>query len=272
MKARDIETKAFPIGRRGYEKDAVDSYLQEVAAAFRALEEQDRTEAPEAAPAPPSFQDVGSQVSAILATAAAAAEEMKATAQREAEAIRAAAAEETESARRSLADQLTNADQITSRAEEEAAATLATAREEAQRLQDEARQRAAAMEREAAERAAALERNTVASVEAMLADGTKQYERLRDLREQTAERLASVEATIRKAREECSDDIARNAFKVARKAVAAAKRDDGAGDGAPRPDGRKAARGPANRRPAAAARSATAAAPKPARTARARPS
>ena len=249
VQARDIEAKSFPIGRRGYEKEAVDAFLRQVAAAFHALQEQAVAEPP--APAPPSFENVGSQVSTILATAAAAAEEMKAAAEKEAEAVRVAAREETEAARRALSEQLENADQIRTTAEQEAAAVLAAAREEAERIQQDALQKAAALEREANERATSLERTTVASVEVMLSDGAKQYERLRDLREQTADRLASVEAMVHKAREECSDEVARAAFKTARKAVDAAKRDNGAARTAP--EGQKAARVGATRRTGTAA-------------------
>jgi hypothetical protein len=146
---------------------------------------------------------------------------------------------------------------------------VAAAREEAERLQAEARERAATLEQEASDRAAALERTTVANVEVMLADGTKQYERLRDVREQTADRLASVEAMIRQAREECSDEVARGAFKSARKAVAAAKRDNGAVEAVPATDGRKGP-GTATRRRTAAVDPSQPVTAKPARAARAR--
>ncbi len=275
VEAREIEAKSFPIGRRGYEKEAVDAYLSEVATAFRRLKEQ-ATAAVEAQAAPPppvTFDNVGSQVSAILATAAAAAEEMKAAAEKEAEEIRAAASQETEAARQALAERLAQSDQITTSAQEEAAAVLAAARVEAERLEQDARQRVEALEREVVERAAALERTAVANVEAMLADGTKQYERLRDVREQTADRLASVEAMIRKAREECSDEVARSAFKSARKAVNAAKRQNGAPaqSGPEATDGRKSARASGSRRTGTAtpASGATKAA-RPARPARVR--
>lgn len=221
MEPHDIEAKAFPIGRRGYEKEAVDAYLHEVAAAFRTLREQ-ATESPPAA-GTPSFENVGSQVSAILATAAAAADEMTAAAEKEAEAVRAAATQETEAARQALAEHLANSEQLTAAAEEEAASLVAAARDEAARIQQEALATAEGVERQARERANALERTTVGNVETMLANGTKQYERLRDVRDKAADRLATVEALIRKAREECSDELARDAFQEARQAVKGAK-------------------------------------------------
>jgi DivIVA domain-containing protein len=240
VQARDIEAKSFPIGRRGYEKGAVDAFLAEVANEFRTLEEQAGS-APPSAPGAPTFENLGSLVTTILATAAAAADEMKAAAEKEIEATR-----------RALAEELDNADQMRGAAQEEAAAILTAAREEAERIQQEALQHAAAVDQEANERATALERTTVANLEAMLADGAKQYERLRDVREQTADRLASVEAMIRKAREECSDEVARGAFKAARKAVEAAKPDNGAAGTRTAPDGQKATKVAAGRRAATA--------------------
>jgi DivIVA domain-containing protein len=85
---QDIERRDFPIGRRGYEPDAVDAHLRRLA---DEVEELGRAEPPSAASLAGAASD---QVRAIVEAAEATAEDIRRQAEDEAAQIRADAAEE----------------------------------------------------------------------------------------------------------------------------------------------------------------------------------
>jgi DivIVA domain-containing protein len=74
-----IERRDFPVGRRGYDPEAVDAHLRRVADEFETL----RGRAP-AAPSPPLATTTSEQVRQILEAAEASAAEMRADAGRQA--------------------------------------------------------------------------------------------------------------------------------------------------------------------------------------------
>jgi DivIVA domain-containing protein len=76
-----IERRDFPVGRRGYDPDAVDAHLRRVADEFEAL----RGRAPAAPPPSPLAAGTSEQVRQILEAAEASAAEMRADAGRRAE-------------------------------------------------------------------------------------------------------------------------------------------------------------------------------------------
>ena len=75
-----IERRDFPVGRRGYDQEAVDSHLRRVADEFEAL----RGRAPAAPSASPLAAGASEQVRLILEAAEAGAAELRADAGREA--------------------------------------------------------------------------------------------------------------------------------------------------------------------------------------------
>ncbi len=80
MDREAIERRDFPVGRRGYDPDAVDAHLRRVADEFETL----RGRAPAAAPASPLAAGTADQVRQILEAAEAGAAELRAGAGREA--------------------------------------------------------------------------------------------------------------------------------------------------------------------------------------------
>jgi DivIVA domain-containing protein len=75
-----IERRDFPVGRRGYDQEAVDSHLRQVADEFEAL----RGRAPAGPPPSPLAAGASEQVRLILEAAEASAAELRADAGREA--------------------------------------------------------------------------------------------------------------------------------------------------------------------------------------------
>ena len=75
-----IERRDFPVGRRGYDQEAVDSHLRHVADEFEAL----RGRAPAAPAASPLAAGASEQVRLILEAAEASAAELRADAGRQA--------------------------------------------------------------------------------------------------------------------------------------------------------------------------------------------
>ena len=80
MDREAIERRDFPVGRRGYDPEAVDAHLRRVADEFETL----RGRAPATAPASPLAAGTADQVRQILEAAEAGAAELRAGAGREA--------------------------------------------------------------------------------------------------------------------------------------------------------------------------------------------
>lgn len=201
MEPRDIESRTFAIARRGYDREEVDAFLRRVA------EEYERLQASIAEAPPPSeaaYGNIGSHVSAVLAAAAKAAEDMRTTAELQAEEIldeaRKKAAELSESAE----ENFEKSRDARARSEHEAALLKAAARDEIAQLMQEAENKSALIEAEAKERATKLERIARVNVETILAEGRAQYGRLQRAIDVLADRLASLEAMIHEVRTEVS--------------------------------------------------------------------
>jgi DivIVA domain-containing protein len=210
LEIEKIETKTFPVSRRGYDRVEVDSYLRSIANDYRLVMRKAReavAEAQRTAAARPSasFDDVGGRVAAVLASAAQAAEEIKAEAEDQASAIRQQAEEETAHIRESAAQRLLEAERIKSASEEEATALTASANTEAAEILASARHRAARIEEEAQQRATTIDRTARANVDAVIAEARREYEHLRSVQQQCLDRLAAVEFLARHAREGMSE-------------------------------------------------------------------
>jgi DivIVA domain-containing protein len=218
-----IETKTFPITRRGYDRDEVDAFLRSVAADYRQVVRSAKEAvnaaraaapppppppAPAAAPAPPThaFEDIGGHVTAVLTSAAEAAEEIKASAEKEALAIRHRAREETEHLRRAAAEALAEAERVRAATEQEAAEADAEARARADALLVAAQQRAARLEDEAQQRLTTMDRTVRANIDAVVAEARRDYEHLRSAQQQCVDRLASVEFLAKHARDGLSEN------------------------------------------------------------------
>jgi DivIVA domain-containing protein len=88
---QDIERRDFPIGRRGYETEAVDAHLRRLADEIEELKQADK-------PSAASLSGAASeQVRAIVEAAEATAADIRRQAETEAEKVRAQAAEEARS-------------------------------------------------------------------------------------------------------------------------------------------------------------------------------
>jgi DivIVA domain-containing protein len=103
LERQDIEKRDFPIGRRGYDPDAVDRHLREIAEAFAELREQ---AAASSSPGGETLAVAASeQVRAIVGAAEAGASGITREADERAEQIRQQAAEEADRARVDAAQQ-----------------------------------------------------------------------------------------------------------------------------------------------------------------------
>lgn len=212
-----IGSKTFSISRRGYDTAEVDEYLMALDTEYQSVEaeyleairsaEDEARRATETAPSSSlAFENVGSQVAAILGSAAQVAEEIKETAEREAETLSKAAANEADKVRRLASDEFTRAKQARSAAEREADSRLAAANANAESLLNEAQSKASSIEQDAKENAVRLERIARANVQAIVAEARREYQHLRALQQQCIDRLTSVEFIVKQAREGLSTE------------------------------------------------------------------
>jgi DivIVA domain-containing protein len=129
-----IEEAAFPVSMRGYDREAVDSYVSRVRDVVARLE---ASRSPEAA-VKDALEKVGQQTKSVLETAGQSAEEITTAARREAEATSARAKSEAEEI---VAKAKAEAGEIVARSTAEAKESVAKARKEAaehlQRTRDE---------------------------------------------------------------------------------------------------------------------------------------
>ncbi len=136
LNPEDIETTTFPTSLRGYDRDSVDIFLQEVAAAYEAaLSESQAARSGEEKP----YRSLGEEMGDLLQHAKDSADQTRALAQKEATARLAAAQEE---AARLRADAEVQAAEVISAAETEADRRVTDAAEtveQLERMQNEAR-------------------------------------------------------------------------------------------------------------------------------------
>jgi DivIVA domain-containing protein len=132
--ARTMEEADFPVSMRGYDRDAVDSYVSRVREVVASLE---ASRSPEAA-VKDALEKVGEQTKSVLESAGQSAEEITVAARREAEETTARAKSE---AGEIVAKAKAEAGEIVARSTAEAKETVAKARKEAaehlQRTRDE---------------------------------------------------------------------------------------------------------------------------------------
>lgn len=220
MEIDEIDRRTFPISRRGYDRADVDAFLAKIAAEYRqttaeyshALEtakDAVRSAATEAASLSSShtFENVGSHVASILATASQAAENLRTEAEQDAREILRAAEETAAELRKDAEAYNIQADGMRSKVEQEARALRDAARSDVERIIAEARDQASRIEQEAEGEASRLERVARANVETKVSEGRREYEHLRALQQQVIDRMASIEFLIQEAR----DGISANA-------------------------------------------------------------
>ncbi|HKB20518.1 MAG TPA: DivIVA domain-containing protein [Gaiellaceae bacterium] len=129
-----IQEADFPVSRRGYDREAVDSYVSRVRDVVAQLE---KTSSPDAA-VKDALEKVGEQTKSVLESAGQSAEEIRAAATREAEEIvTKAKAESSEIAARSKAE----AKETVGKARKEAAEHLQRTQDKVTALQEEAEAR-----------------------------------------------------------------------------------------------------------------------------------
>jgi len=149
----------------------------------------------------PSFENVGSQVATILATASQAAETLRAEAEQDSDAIRKAAEVEVAELKRVAAADLIEAQDLRAKAEYEAESLRAVAQSDADEIVAQAHRQAAEVEQESKERAVRSDRVARAKVETIVTEGRREYEHLRSLSQQMIDRISSVEFLIQQARD-----------------------------------------------------------------------
>jgi DivIVA domain-containing protein len=140
----EIAEVSFPASLRGYDREAVDSYVSRVQQLVAELE---LTRSPEAA-VKHALAQAGEQTKSVLAQAGETAEQITIAARQDAEASTARAKHEAEDR---VASAKAEADEILARSKGEAEAAVAQARKEAAEHLERAREEVAAL-REAAER------------------------------------------------------------------------------------------------------------------------
>jgi hypothetical protein len=125
---------------------------------------------------------------------------MKLAANREADATVQAAVAEAETMRARAGTQRAEAAEARSRAEGHVAALVAAARSDAAGMVDDALRKAEERDRDGKDAARRAVRTARANVEAVVADGRREYERLLALERQCVDGLAAVEQLLRQAR------------------------------------------------------------------------
>jgi DivIVA domain-containing protein len=152
-RARTIEEAAFPVSMRGYDREAVDSYVSRVREVVASLE---ASRSPEAA-VKDALEKVGEQTKSVLESAGQSAEEITVAARRE--------AEETSARAKSAADEIVakakaEAGEMVARSTAEAKETVAKARKEAAEHLQHTRDEVAALREEAEARLRELSADT----------------------------------------------------------------------------------------------------------------
>jgi len=150
---REIRDVSFPVAVRGYERRAVDAYVERV---NRVIAELEVGSSPRAA-VRHALDRVGEQTSGVLQRAREAAEEITATALAEAEEIMASARAEAE---QSLEEVKLQSHQLRGRSKEEADQILAKAQAAAEEQLRHAEEQTTRVRQEAEERLRALQSDT----------------------------------------------------------------------------------------------------------------
>ena len=198
---KDVRDVSFPGSVRGYDRAAVDAYVERVNAVIAELE---IASSPKAA-VRHALEQVGEQTSGILQRAREAAEEITVSARQEAEAATARAKAE---AAELVVDASTRAD----RAQAEATEHIARAKQEAEGILKKARAEAARILAEARDAIAAEQAEAKAGLRLLEADAESVHEQrdelLADVRA-LAQRLEDVagEAAARSPRQPVSDQV-----------------------------------------------------------------
>jgi DivIVA domain-containing protein len=190
---KDVRDVSFPGSVRGYDRNAVDAYVERVNAVIAELE---IASSPKAA-VRHALEQVGEQTSAILQRAREAADEITASARQEAEAATARAKAE---AAELVVDASTRADQ----AQAEAAEHVARAQREAETILTQARAEA--------ERILARARKEIATAQAEAEAGLRRLEAdTESVHEQREELLGGVRALAEQLEEVAGQAAARSA-------------------------------------------------------------
>jgi len=209
-----IEQRTFPISRRGYDRGDVDAFLKRIAAQYRdAIQAaQDAVENAAAAEAAASsnshtFDNVGSHVSSILATASQAAENLRLEAEQEADSIRGVAEQDAAELKRVAEAYYVQAEGFKLKAEQEATALLSRAKSHVESMLADAREEASGIVDDSRAEVARFERVTRAKVETIVAEARRDYEHMRALQQQCTDRLSSVEFLIQQAKNGLSGQL-----------------------------------------------------------------
>lgn len=191
---KDVRNVSFPGSVRGYDRAAVDAYVERVNAVIAELE---IASSPKAA-VRHALEQVGEQTSGILQRARESAEEITSSARQEAEAAtaraKAEAAELVVEASTRADEARVEADEHTAQARREAEGILVEARAEAERILAQAREEIAAEQSEAEARLRMLNADTESVQEQReeLLDGVRGLaERLEEVASQAAARSAA---------------------------------------------------------------------------------
>jgi DivIVA domain-containing protein len=167
---KDVRNASFPVSVRGYERSAVDAYVQRV---NRVIAELEMTSSPRAA-VRHALEQVGEQTSSILQRAREAAEEITASARREAE-------ETTARAKAEAADIVLNASTEGDRARAESTQAVAKATAEAEEIVAEAKAEAERILARTREEVSALREEGEARLRELHADIAKTWQERREL-------------------------------------------------------------------------------------------
>jgi DivIVA domain-containing protein len=167
---RDLRNVSFPWAVRGYDRSAVDVYVEEVNAAIAELEVRS---SPRAA-VRHALEQVGEQTSGILQRARETAEEITVTARREADEI-------TERAKAEAGEMVVHASTEVDRAASEAATVTARARAEAEGILAEARAEAEKLLARTRDEADALQEDAQARVRELHAEIAETWRKRREL-------------------------------------------------------------------------------------------
>jgi DivIVA domain-containing protein len=166
----DVRTITFPASMRGYDRVAVDAYVERV---NHVIAELEMRSSPRAA-VRHALEEVGEQTSGILQRARDAAEEITSSARREAEAT-------TSHAKAEAAEIVLNASAESERAEGEAAQLIGKAKAEADAIIAESRAEAERMLARTREEIAAIQDESEARLRELHADIATTWKERREL-------------------------------------------------------------------------------------------
>lgn len=207
LRPDDIRSKTFPIVMRGYDKEQVDAFIEELAAEYKELQ-RTRPATP-----PDPVESLGAEVTEVLRSARDAAESLQKRSQAEAEQIRKRAADKALEVRRKSQEE---AERLVSSATAESKKKLADAEERASRAIKAAEDQASKIREETARDVSRIRDKARKEASDLLDDATTKHQRLVKHEEELRNKVGSAQEALQALKRalDDADDAAASANEV----------------------------------------------------------